>query len=352
MAKVLIIGLGYAGRRFKKAFENTGTPVEFSYVGRTRQDVPIPYYRFIDEALEDFRPDVAVVTVPDLAHAEVLRALSGFDGFVLAEKPLVTSGDDLTPVESALRKVSGFCMDLVERYAETTMLLRDLVREDGLTLVRAHFTWGKDRINDHRPTSGVSSEIIHPLDLLQWICGAGTPMSLETVLGVRSDFSVSGHDVLDSVAISARLGSGVVSGYSSFVNITRKREIDFVFRDRSGDLLYANAVYDTPVWDADRLRVWRRTGAGDVVVHELDTGLRAVPKGAETVVKLGRMVDDVTRYVASGRDPNIPFAGLSDAFALQRLLNEMEARAYVTGPVSYFPNGRTVLEEVDWERLG
>ncbi|MDG4861020.1 Gfo/Idh/MocA family oxidoreductase [Streptomyces sp. T-3] len=355
--KILIVGLGYAGGRFRKAFQNVlgpdgdGLGPQFAYVTRKRLDGEnIPHYPSVSAALTDFAPDIVVVTVPDESHAEILTELAGFTGFVIAEKPLATSRDDLTPAQKGLADTSGFCMDLVERYSDATAFLRDHVREQGLELVRAHFTWGKDRINDHRPTSGVPSEVIHPLDLVQWICGGR--LHLDTVLGTRSDFSVSGPEVLDSVALSARLGPGVVTGYSSFVNITRKREVDFVFRDARGELLYASAEYDTPAWDADRLRVWRRHSAGDEVIHQLDTGGTPVPAGHRTVVKLGRLVEDVVRFTESGRQPTTPFAGLGQALELQELLNDMEHRARTVGPVAYFPDGRSVLREADWERLG
>ncbi|MEU3755277.1 Gfo/Idh/MocA family oxidoreductase [Streptomyces olivoreticuli] len=350
--KILIVGLGYAGTRFLKAFGNTGETISFAYTGRNKTRTDIPYYGTVREALAEFGPEVVVVTVPDAAHASVLTELAGFEGFVVAEKPLTTSRDDLMAVEASLAKISGFCLDLVERYSEATTFLRGYIQQHGLELVRAHFTWGKDRINDHRPTSGVPSEVVHPLDLVQWIAGGGRDIELETVLGTRSDFSVSGPEVLDSVAVAGRLGTGTVTGYSSFVNITRKREVDFVLRSPAGELVYASAVYDTPVWDADRLRVWRRTSEGDEVIHELDTGGRPVPPGAETVVKLGRMAADVTEFVTSGRHPHSPFPGLPDALRLQRLLNTMEREARTTGPVAYFPDGRTVLQEADWERLG
>lgn len=350
--KVLIVGIGYAGTRFHKAFGNTGKPMSFAYVGRNRTRTDIPYYDSVTGALADFRPDVVVVTVPDAAHAAILGELDGFTGFVVAEKPLTTGRDDLRTVDSALAKTSGFCLDLVERYSESSVFLRDYIRTRDLELVRAHFTWGKDRINDHRPTSGVPSEVVHPLDLVQWIAGRGAVITLESVLGTRSDFSVSGPEVLDSVALAGRLGTGTVTGYSSFVNITRKREVDFVLCSPEGELIYASAVYDTPSWDADRLRVWRRTSAGDEVIHELDTGDRPVPPGAETVVKLGRMAAEVTEFVTEGRAPAAPFPGLADSLRLQLLLNTMEREARTTGPVAYFPDGRTVLQEADWERLG
>ncbi|MGW1865293.1 Gfo/Idh/MocA family oxidoreductase [Streptomyces mauvecolor] len=350
--KVLIVGLGYAGTRFHKAFGNTGKPMSFAYVGRNRTRTDLPYYGSVSGALADFGPDVVVVTVPDAAHAAVLGELDGFTGFVVSEKPLTTARDDLRSVESALSKTSGFCLDLVERYSESSVYLRDFIRTRDLQLVRAHFTWGKDRINDHRPTSGVPSEVVHPLDLVGWIAGGGAEITLESVLGTRSDFSVSGPEVLDSVALAGRLGTGTVTGYSSFVNITRKREVDFVLRSPDGDLIYASAAYDTPSWDADRLRVWRRTSTGDEVIHELDTGDRPVPPGAETVVKLGRMAAEVTEFATTGRAPAAPFPGLADSLRLQLLLNTMEREARTTGPVAYFPDGRTVLQEADWERLG
>ncbi|MFD7335491.1 Gfo/Idh/MocA family oxidoreductase [Streptomyces violascens] len=350
--RVLIIGLGYAGTRFLNAFSRTSERPEFAYVGRNRQDSPLPYYESTARALTEFQPDVVVVTVPDMAHAEVLSQLDGFRGFVLAEKPLALPGEDLSQIEFHLRDVSGFCMDLVERYSEATQVLRSHVLENDLRLVRAHFTWGKDRINDHRPTSGVQSEVIHPLDLVQWIAGRGGELVLDSVLGTRSDFSVSGDDVLDSVAVSARLDGGRVTGYSSFVNITRSRGIDFVFRDPAGELCYAAAVYDTPVWDADWLRVWRRTSDGDEPIREVDTRHRAVPDEARTIVKLSRMAEDVSDFVRHGRRPADPFPSLADAVSLQRLLNAMDTRVNSAAPVAYFPAGRPVLQEADLERLG
>ncbi|MFE1028048.1 Gfo/Idh/MocA family oxidoreductase [Streptomyces sp. NPDC058818] len=350
--RVLIVGLGYAGTRFLNAFSRTATETEFAYVGRNPKDSSLPYYDSTTRALAEFRPDVVVVTVPDMAHAEILSELDGYQGFVLAEKPLALPGESLDEIESHLREVSGFCMDLVERYSDATRVLRAHVLERDLRLVRAHFTWGKDRINDHRPTSGVQSEVIHPLDLVQWIAGRGAGLELESVLGTRSDFSVSGDAVLDSVALSARLDEGRVTGYSSFVNITRSRAIDFVFRDPQGELTYAGAVYDTPAWDADRLRVWRRTSSGDEVFREVDTREEPVPDEARTIVKLSRMAEDVTEFVVRGRQPASPFPGLPDALSLQRLLNTVDAQVNSADPVTYFPAGRTVLQEADLERLG
>ncbi|MFE2263182.1 Gfo/Idh/MocA family protein [Streptomyces griseosporeus] len=356
---VLITGMGYAGTRFLNALrtldgadEAAGTGLRLAYHARHRTREDIPYYASVKEALADFRPDLVIVAVTDSAHAEILTALDGYEGFVLAEKPLTSRHDDLHAVRHALRRTSGFALDLVERYSDATTALRDYVRGHQLRLVRAHATWGKDRINDHRPTVGVTSEVIHSLDLLRWIAPGDHTVEPTGVLGVTSDFSISGPDVLDSVAMTATLGGAPVTVYSSFTNITRQRTVDCTFLAPDGGLIYASAVYDTPAWDADRLRVWRRVPGGEETLCEVDTRGDEVPAELRTIVKLRRLVADVLCFVRGGRDPRVAFAGLEESVRLQHLLNDIEDAARTTGPARYFPGGRTVAAEADWERLG
>ncbi|GKQ40548.1 Gfo/Idh/MocA family protein [Streptomyces sp. A012304] len=356
--KVLIAGMGYAGSRFLKALrgldgpQGVGADLEIAYHARHRTREDIPYFPSLKQALTDFAPDLVIVAVTDSAHAEILTGLAGYRGFVLAEKPLTSRHDDLGAVTDALRDVSGFAMDLVERYSDATAALRDHVRRHRLSLVRAHATWGKDRVNDHRPTVGVTSEVIHSLDLLRWTAPDDHPVELTGALAVTSDFSVSGDAVLDSVALTATLGEAPVTVYSSFVNITRQRTVDCTFRAPDGELVYASAEYDTPVWDADRLRVWRRTRDGEETLCEVDTRGEQAPDGLRGVVKLRRLVADALRFVLRGERPSVAFAGLGESIALQRLLNRVEETARTTGPARYFPAGRTIVTEVDWERLG
>ncbi|MFF5984798.1 Gfo/Idh/MocA family protein [Streptomyces olindensis] len=356
--KVLIAGMGYAGSRFLSALrtldgpQGVGADLEIAYHARHRTREDVPYFPTLKEALADFGPDLVIVAVTDSAHAEILGGLTGYRGFVLAEKPLTSRHDDLDAVAHALRDTSGFAMDLVERYSDATTTLRDYVHRHGLSLVRAHATWGKDRINDHRPTVGVTSEVIHSLDLLCGLVPPDHPVELTGALAVGSDFSVSGDTVLDSVALTAKLGEAPVTVYSSFVNITRQRTVDCVFRAPDGRLVYAAAEYDTPVWDADRLRVWRRTDRGEETLCEVDTRGERVPEELRAIVKLRRLVADALRFVVRGEEPAVPFADLDESIELQRLLNRIEETAHTTGPARYFPAGRTITTEVDWERLG
>ncbi|MFE4858815.1 Gfo/Idh/MocA family oxidoreductase [Streptomyces sp. NPDC056670] len=356
--KVLIAGMGYAGTRFLSALRSLSGPhelgvdIEIAYHARHRTIEDVPYFATVEGALDAFSPDLVIVAVTDSAHAEILTRLAGYRGFVLAEKPLTSVHDDLDAVASALSEVSGFSVDLVGRYSEASTALHDYVHRHRLNLVRAHATWGKNRINDHRPTVGVTSEVIHSLDLVQRLALDGAQLQLRNAVGVCSDYSVSGPDVLDSVALTAQLGDAVVSCYSSFVNVTRQRTIDCTFRDHEGGLVYAAAEYSNPTWDADQLRIWRVVDGREETLCEVDTRHDPVPEGFDTIVGLRRVVADAVRFAHDRQQPVVPFAGIEESVRLQRLLNEIEKTAELTGPVGYFPDGRQISTETDLERLG
>ncbi|MCQ4258173.1 Gfo/Idh/MocA family oxidoreductase [Stutzerimonas stutzeri] len=356
--KVLIIGLGYAGDRFRRAFEHaasqTGVSVSLAYVGRQQKPTALRYFDRIDGALQDFNPDIVVVSVNDISHASVLCELAEYEGFVICEKPLTAPADELASVGAALAQVRGFALNLIERYSNATQALRDWVARHGWQPVRASFYWGKDRLNDYRPTCGVTSEAIHALDLLSWICPAAGPLRLSDAIGIRSDFSVSGDAVLDTVQLSATLGDTPIAGYSSFVSVVRQRTVDFTFVDQEDQLIHARLTFDTPRWDHDHLRIWMRdTDGSELVLHDLRVSL--VQPGLETLSKLSKFCQQVLQWVTLRQQPPAPpFASLDESLDLQRLLNELERRARTPAPARY-NHGATrslLVESSDLEVLG
>lgn len=358
---ILIVGLGYAGNRFLRAFRyldkqgHLHTPLKLAYVGRKKREITLQYYSSLSNALAAFNPHVVVVTVNDENHADILLQLRGYSGHVVCEKPLVNANDDLEATFDALSSVSGFSFNLIERYSLISTSLKNFIEEKGLKLLRGNFHWGKDRINDRRPTCGATSEIIHALDLMQWLCPNEGHFKLQNVSGVISDYSVSGNDVLDTVAISSRLGNAVVTGYSSFVNVVRQRTLDLVFADPSGELVYAHMVFDTPNWDEDNLRVWKRLSGG----HEsglLNVSTDEVRAGTalHTIYKLVHLCHDVLNQVYQQAQPSISSADLTTAVSLQRQLNEIERRASLVGPVKYVQGSQRIFtqDESSLEGLG
>lgn len=356
---ILIIGPGYAGKRYISAFKSleqefSDTQFNYAYVASGIKDLPFTYYSDIHQALKLHIPDIVVVAVSDGEHAEVLFQLDGYQGFIICEKPLVNSGDDLHRIQQVLSNTSGFCMDMVERYSESSDYLKNYIRENRLELLRANFIWGKDRINDHRTTCGVPSEIIHSLDLIEWVAGSDEHLVLEAAIGTASDFSISGTDILDSVSITARLGDALISGYSSFVNIIRQRTLDFIFSSPEKELIYARLTFDTPEWDNDHLRLWRHTKQGDELIREFVTSFDESEKSLKTIRKLRRQVREVIHYVLNGLSPEHAFADLTTSLRLQELLNLIEQKARRIGPAKYVLKDKREFftEDGNLEQLG
>lgn len=356
--KVLIVGLGYAGQRYRRAFchlaGKLSLTLDMAYVGRhERSGETLPYYPDVPQALDDFHPDVVVVSVNDHGHVGILRDLAGFKGFVLCEKPLAAPGDDWPSACAGLAQARGFALNLVERYSGATQRLKDRVAQQEWSLIRASFHWGKDRLNDYRPTSGVSSEVIHALDLVRWIGAPDEVLCLCQAIGINSDFSLSGPDVPDTVMLTATLGEAVVAGYSSFVNIQRQRTLDSSFADPTGRIFHARLIYDTPVWDHDELRIWTRDGDGrEVLVDEYHASPGEA--GLETLLKLSQLCEDVLHVAALDAAPRQPFAGLDDAVGLQHLLDDI-GQQLGSPPLGRYVRGGTRLlipASADLESLG
>lgn len=341
--KVLIIGLGYAGTRFKRAFELCGI-TEISYVSRGED---------INEAICALKPEVVVVSTTDLTHADVLIEIKNYTGFVICEKPLITPYDDLLEISAALSNKRGFCFNLIERYSEATIKLKDYVISNNLNLIRANFQWGKDRLNDKRNTCGVISEIIHGLDLIKHICKPNSNYVIENVLGCVSDFSISGDNILDSILLTATLDGTPITSYSSFVNIIRRREIDLTFLNSKNQIIYTSLVYDTPEWDCDYLRIWRPTSFGDESILEFKTIVDNSEDRLNTIRKVVILVNDVIRHINAGVVPSQPFPDQTTAISLQKLLNEIFFKASVVGPVKYNIGERIYFNESgNLEKLG
>lgn len=341
--KILIIGLGYAGTRFKRAFELCGITEIYS-VGRGEN---------INEAICALNPEVIVVSTTDLAHADVLIEIKNYTGFVICEKPLITPYDDLLEISAALSNKKGFCFNLIERYSEVTVKLKDYVKTNNLNLIRANFQWGKDRLNDKRNTCGVTSEIIHGLDLIKHICKPNSNYVIDKVLGCVSDFSISGNNVLDSVLLTATLGGTPITSYSSFVNIIRRREIDLTFLNSENQIIYANLVYDTPEWDFDHLKIWRPTPFGDENILEFKIIIDNSDERLSTIRKIVTLVNDVIKNISTGTVPSQPFPDQTTAINLQKLLNEIFFKASVLGPVKYNIGDRVYFNESgNLEKLG
>ena len=148
--------------------------------------------------------------------------------------------------------------------------------------------------------------------------------------------------------------SSLPAGYSSFVNIVRKREIDLTFLTDENKLIYAQLIFDTPEWDNDYLRVWENTLAGERVLINYKTVFKNAPQELGMIQKLLRLVSDVSQYVKKSVTPKQEFPDLAHALYLQQLLNAIEEHALTNAPIMYIPTGKREFTHTtdNWERLG
>ncbi|WP_431897573.1 Gfo/Idh/MocA family oxidoreductase [Micromonospora haikouensis] len=297
MEQVLIIGHGYAGRRFLTALRylrREGLPVDVVGVVDIRPDhlpADLPCYLDLDTALRELRPTVVCVTVNEAAHAEVFRALGRLDRvLVLAEKPLVADQRDEESVVASLRQ-HMFSMNLVERFSPMVTRCREWMRAEGpWTVTRTEAFWGKHRIGDARPTMGVLSELIHALDLIGHVFGADKPEIIRSS-GVLSDLSPYATDVLDSLDVIALNGDAPMLLHTSFSWPARMRLVTtLLWSERSG-IHRVELELDTPHWDCDRLEIksitpdgrWTTVLRDSTEVMALPTEIRGVGKVVEFV---------------------------------------------------------------------
>lgn len=354
--KVLIIGMGYAGRRYLKCLNNIldKYDLEIAYCDIVNKMLPIIYFESISSSLSDFKPDLVIISNSDGFHFDVIKELKYFKGFVIAEKPLIAPSDSCEKTKENLANISGFCMDLVERYSSNTLFLKNFISKENLELVKCNFAWAKNRLGDYRSTTGVISEVIHPLDLINYVCYPNDKLILKKIIGLRSDYSISGNDVPDSVSLIAELNKSKIIGYSSFVSLTRNRNIDFIFKDTDQNLIYVTLVYDNPVWDSDYLKIWKfDNDFNEIILHENKTSVSSNEK-YKTILKLSKMIIDVLEFIEFKKVPKVEFSNLNYALYLQDLLNKIDINIGNDFSYKYFKNSnsRFLFSSNDLEKLG
>lgn len=323
--KVLIIGLGYAGNRYLRAFQALqGRPdcpeTQLGYVSPAPKSSSEPHFPTVAEALDDFSPEIVVVTVNDIYHAQVLDELAAFRGTIICEKPLLTPTDDLSHTLDLFGGRDNFFVAQVERYSPLAETLRKQIADNQWQLSRASLFWAKNRIADPRPTCGVTSEIIHPLDMLQWLTNASVEVSASTT--TVSDFSISGPGVTDTAIIAGTVAGAPLTGYASFVGLERMRAVELIFTGDGSSPIYTRLVFDSPIWDADSLTIWTVDTEGQTnYLHEerLAGDTKSPVAGLDKQIRLCAEVLQWHQGQSALRLPCI-----SEGAETQRLLNTID----------------------------
>lgn len=268
--RILVIGAGWAGTRFIRSItymgETRGPAVLAGVCDRDPAKLAalpregIQVGRNVADMLTKVRPDAVCVCVNETAHFDVLRQLSEHEfapHILMCEKPLTATLEEAIELSRVL-KTKQLTVNFVERQSPAVKAFRQWFARQDLQPRRVEFLWGKCRVNDPRPTIGDATEVVHPLDLIRYLLGLPSSISVDVLsaVGTDSDFSWCGQ-LPDSLDLQLRMGETLIVGHSSFVWDERYRRVIVYATDLAGDIYQASLILDSPRWDDDSFTVRR-----------------------------------------------------------------------------------------------
>lgn len=334
MTAVLLVGYGFAGKRFARAlsFLARQHPDRVRFAGvvdsdrsKTAGEMPVArVFDDLEQAVVEIRPDAVVLAINEFAHFEALRRLAETSCAILCEKPLTATRQEARRLEGPLAR-HRLTVNLVERFSPILDVFLDWHRRHpGLEPVRVEFFWGKNRLWDPRPTMGVLSEVTHPLDLVDFLFPFDRWRVAEAS-GICSEFAHGRESRLDSVQLLLDTGRYPIIGHTSFLWPRRQRSITAFLADRDDRLFRAYFEFDQPHWDCDLLEVrevLETTGELRPVLEHRVTN-DDFPAELAGIFKVSEFVrhslDGVAGKASGGR-----LVGLEQALKVQSLLEDIE----------------------------
>lgn len=257
---ILIIGMGFAGTLYKDALsylQQKNRAINIGYQSKSDKGLDIDYYPTIEVALKNHAPSLIILTVNDIFHFEVLEKLKNFEGTILCEKPLVANQIELNKVKQFFSSKTTLVLSTVIRFSLASQVLKNFLYNKNFSIKKINFTWKKNRFNDYRPTVGVISEIIHPLDTIQWLLNE--KIKFHHISTTSSNYSIDRKtNTLDSAFVQGKIGESVISGYSSFVSLQVERTIEIVLYDPLQKThYYILLTFDKFEWFSDKLIIFQ-----------------------------------------------------------------------------------------------
>lgn len=337
---VMIVGAGYAGKRFIQAFSflQKNKPDAFDFHGvvdineKNLENLPahLKTETDLEVALEKWKPDIVAVCVNEYKHYEVLDILSrsSVTG-ILCEKPLTETLTQAVDVKAKLGECA-ISLNLVERFSPVVAACKKWQEENpSITIRRAEFFWGKHRMRDPRPSIGVCSEAIHPIDMIRYLFN-GRNLQVKSSIGVVSDMQSGTSPVMDSVAMLSEMDGFPVIGQSSFAWPERDRRV-VAFASDDKNLYRIRLEFDTPYWDCDNLKIVKinsETGEKETV-FEYETRNSDFPEEIRQIYKVYRFIEESLKGFV-GEKTDVSLVDIDEAIRLQEILEALAQEAETT----------------------
>lgn len=337
--RVLVIGAGYAGKRFIKAIShfqhiNQGFLELVGVVDIDKKKLSdvagwLKTDTSLENALDAWTPDVAVICVNEYKHYEVLDLLCRSSlKAILCEKPLTRTLEEAADIQAKLQG-RFISLNLVERFSPIVEVCRKWLSDHpDVTIRRAEFFWGKHRVRDPRPSIGVCSEAIHPIDLIRLLFGCeGT--EVHAAIGVVSDMQAGIDPVMDSVSLLLGDEGTPVIGQSSFAWPERDRRV-VAFAGDGKNIYRIRLQFDNPYWDCDQLVIVKidpDTGEKEKI-FEYENSNKDFPADLSQIYKVFLFVRESLKAF-SGEETIVPLVGIDEAIELQTLLENISNKSKV-----------------------
>lgn len=330
--RVLLVGAGWAGERYVRAITDAalaGAPIELvaicdrdDAVSERFRRLHIPFFTDLSVALTATRPDVVCVCVNEHAHFEVLEIIARCTTYnlrILCEKPFTETLQQALYLRPLLARHAIY-VNMVERQSLLALPARQYLAENALEVRRVEFFWGKNRIDDPRPTIGDGTEVVHPLDLVRYLLSLDSNVDVEVInaMGTTSDFYPGSSQTPDSLMIHLNMGSILVVGSSSFVWPERRRQIVVHYVGKDGGMFQLVLTLDDPDWDNDSLVItkWEAGVRREILrKHQLAADLKPSLRG---ISKVQRFILESCSIVHSSR-----IVDIDGAIWVQRALDEV-----------------------------
>lgn len=353
--KILIIGMGFAGKLYYESLlylkvkENKN--INLAYCSNKNENISINYFENIEKALKEYNPQMIIVTVNDIYHLDILKSLEKFEGIILCEKPFVANNEELISAQKVTNtNKQTIILSTVIRFSLATLELKNFIENKNIVIKRIDFVWKKNRINDYRPTVGVISEIVHPLDTVQWLFNG--KIKKNSIINMKSNFASNKELYIpDTIFFSGSINGGLINGYSSFVSLKVERSIDILLKDIDNtNHYYINLSYDSPSWFEDKLSIYKEIQGERVELKEfnsLEIDTKYNKKLERLILMLKAIIDDDSKKYENHVVNN-------EIFELQEILNEFYEEKYKTFTLDYEYSEKDILNKDinNFDRIG
>lgn len=210
-ARVAVVGAGVWGQQHARVFADRSDTHLCAIVGRTQERTEtralafgVRPYTSIDQMIQEQRPDLVSVCLPNEEHFEATLKLIRHGVPLLVEKPLVF---DLTEADQLISEAAGrnlfFAINFNHRYAEPVLRARSAIASGDVGEV-VFGTWrfgGEPNFGTH-PHANLIETQCHGFDMLEHLCGS--------ISSVMAQMTNKTHGPYTTAAVALEFSNGAV----------------------------------------------------------------------------------------------------------------------------------------------